>query len=174
MRIEVKQGDILMECADILICSANIYLNQSGGVGGEILRLHGDAMQQALRDHLIKHRLKFVKQGEVVETDGGGTNFRHVLHAVAVDAWYSSSSEVVANVLAKALRRSAELGAKKVAIVALATGYGRLSMRDFACGLFESIKHADLRVETITVVVQKEDQVREIRNVFSEKETSLN
>jgi hypothetical protein len=34
VRWTVKCGDILDEPADVLICSANIFLNLSGGVGG--------------------------------------------------------------------------------------------------------------------------------------------
>jgi O-acetyl-ADP-ribose deacetylase (regulator of RNase III) len=41
MEVEIKQGDVLEQGADVLICSLNIYLNLSGGVGGEILRRHG-------------------------------------------------------------------------------------------------------------------------------------
>lgn len=46
MRWIVKQGDILAEPADVLVCSANVSLNLSGGVGGEILRRYGDGMQK--------------------------------------------------------------------------------------------------------------------------------
>jgi O-acetyl-ADP-ribose deacetylase (regulator of RNase III) len=168
VRVEVKQGDILAESADVLICSANIYLNQSGGVGGEILRRHGDSMQQALHSYLVKHGLNFVQQGQVVETDGGGTNFQKVLHAVAVDGWYHSSADVVADVLEKALQRAAELHAKKVAVVALATGYGRLTMREFAQGFCNSIDRiGNLQVETMVVVVPREGQAEEIRTVIA-------
>jgi O-acetyl-ADP-ribose deacetylase (regulator of RNase III) len=116
MRIEVKQGDLLAEPADVLICSANIYLNLSGGVGGEILRRYGPGMQAALHRYLSDHQLKFVQRGDVIETDGGGSCFRHVLHAVAVDAWYHSSADVVASVVTKALQRAADLRAQKVAV----------------------------------------------------------
>lgn len=166
MQVEIKQGDVLKEPADVLICSANVYLNQSGGVGGEILRRYGNAMQLALHRYLVDHNLKFLQQGEVVETDGGGTGFQHVLHAVAVDAWYHSSAEIIARVLEKAFRLAAELGAKKVAVVALATGFGRLSMREFANGLRESIRNAYPPIETVSVCMEKVDQAEAIRAVL--------
>ena len=85
---------------------------------------------------------------------------------MAVDAWYHSSDDVVGNLLRKAFRRAADLRAQKVAVVALATGYGRLSMEDFARGLHSAIPSDDTTIRTITVVVQKQDQVREILAVL--------
>jgi O-acetyl-ADP-ribose deacetylase (regulator of RNase III) len=168
MRVEIKQGDVLKEPGDVLVCSANVYLNLSGGVGGEILRRHGDAMQRSLHRYLREHQLNFVPRGEVIDTTGNGTHFQHVLHAVAVDAWYCSSVDVIADVLKKAFRRSADLGARKVVVAALATGYGRLSMHDFGLGLRESVKDVYAPLATISVVVQREDQMQDIRDVLDE------
>ena len=41
MRVLCKAGDIVDEVVDVLISSGNIYLNLSGGVGGEILHRGG-------------------------------------------------------------------------------------------------------------------------------------
>jgi hypothetical protein len=48
MRWTVTHGDILDVPADVLVCSANVWLNLSGGVGGTILLRHGPAMQDQL------------------------------------------------------------------------------------------------------------------------------
>lgn len=61
-----------------------------------------------------------------------GTPYKAVLHAVAVDGFYASSSEVVRDLGEASLARAAMLGARRVALTALATGYGRLGMQDFA------------------------------------------
>lgn len=132
MKWVLTHGDILAVRADVLVCSANVYLNLSGGVGGEILRRHGDAMQKELHRYLDERRLRFVSPGAVVQTSSCGTPFRAVLHAVAVDAFYQSSPSVVGDVVASGLRAAANMGAASVALTALATGYGRLSMRQFA------------------------------------------
>ena len=66
MRWSVKQGDILDEPADVLVCSANPWLNLSGGVGGEVLLRHGPQMQQELHRLLAARGLRSVPQGEVV------------------------------------------------------------------------------------------------------------
>lgn len=132
MRWSITHGDILDLPADVLVCSANVFLNLSGGVGGAILLRIGPAMQQELHQHLANRQKKFVERGEVVEAAPHGLPFRTVLHAVAVDGFYRTSPEVVRAVVDKCLARAAALGAKSVSLTALATGYGRLSMDGFA------------------------------------------
>jgi O-acetyl-ADP-ribose deacetylase (regulator of RNase III) len=166
MRVEIQQGDILDHPADVLVCSANIYLNLSGGVGGEILRRHGTAMQTALHRHLADRGLRFVQQGDVVETEGFGTGFKHVLHAVAVDGWYHSSADIIANLVSRALDRAAKLGARTVALVALGTGYGRLTMEDFGRGLHRALARSDPPIESLRVVVRTDDQVATIKSIL--------
>ena len=125
MKIEVKTGDILNERSDVLICSANVYLNQSGGVGGEILRRYGNTMQQALREQLRSAGRQFVNQGDLIETPGFDTGFKYVLHAVAVNVWYETSAEIVQRLLVNAFARASALNSTKVTTAALGTGYGR-------------------------------------------------
>lgn len=135
MRWVLTHGDILDVPADVLVCSANVYLNLSGGVGGEILRRFGDAMQKELHGYLANLNLRFMKQGVVVPAASGGTRFTAVLHAVAVDGFYQSSPAIIQQTVGTALTMAASLGAGRVALTALATGYGRLSMRQFAEGV---------------------------------------
>jgi uncharacterized protein (TIGR02996 family) len=87
MRWAVKHGDVLDEPADVLVCSANVWLNLSGGVGGEVLLRHGPQMQLELHHYLADRGLRSVGQGEVVPCGPCGTPFKAVLHAVAVDCF---------------------------------------------------------------------------------------
>jgi O-acetyl-ADP-ribose deacetylase (regulator of RNase III) len=135
MRWSVKHGDILAEPADVLVCSANPWLNLSGGVGGEILLRYGPQMQQELHRHLADRGLRLLPQGEVVACGPCGTPYQTVLHAVAIDCFYDSSPEVIRSVVLRALSLAASRGAVKVALAALATGYGRMPIVDFARGL---------------------------------------
>ena len=168
MHVEVKHGDVLAEAANVLVCSANVFLNLSGGVGGEILRRHGDAMQAALHRHLSERGLRFVQQGDVVQTDGFGTGFTQVLHAVAVDGWYRSSADVIAAVLSRAFQHAAALGARKVAVVAVGTGYGRLSIEEFGHGFRRAVGREYPPVESASVVLPTESQAIKLRAIFSE------
>src|SRR3954470_16058184 len=83
MRWTIKQGNILDEPADVLVCSANVFLNLSGGVGGELLLRYGPEMQQQLHRYLTDRRLHFVQQCDVVPCGPCGTPYKAVLHAVA-------------------------------------------------------------------------------------------
>jgi O-acetyl-ADP-ribose deacetylase (regulator of RNase III) len=162
MQWTVKHGDILDEPADVLVCSANVWLNLSGGVGGEILLRHGPRMQQQLHRHLSERGLRFVQQGEVVACDPCGLPCRAVLHAVAVDCFYGSSPEVIGSVVCKALALAASLGARKVALTALATGYGRMSLADFARGLVPILSLEFPPVAEVMVCLRDRDDADEL------------
>lgn len=166
LRLVVKTGDALCEPADVLVCSANVFLNLSGGVGGELLRRYGDQMQAPLREFMQSRGIRHVPQGEVVSTPGFSGGFRHILHAVAVDAWYESSPAVVAEVLSKALSRCDALGATKVVLVALATGYGRLSFEDFATGLAAAAVERFGSVRDLCLVVRSVEAAERIAAVL--------
>src|SRR3954464_4082978 len=118
MRWVLTHGDILDVPADVLVCSANVYLNLSGGVGGEILRRYGDAMQKELHGYLAGRTLRFVKQETVVPTASGGTRFSAVLHAVAVDGFYQSSPAVIRQTISTALTTAAGPPARGGGVVA--------------------------------------------------------
>ena len=89
-------GDLLDLSADALICSANPQLNLSGGVGGALLLRYGNAMQVFLHDWLRVSGQKFVTPGTIVAAPPCGSPYRVVLHAVAINALYNTSAELIA------------------------------------------------------------------------------
>jgi len=155
-------GDILDVPAEVLVCSANVHLNLSGGVGGAFALRYGPAMQEGLHAELARRGLHFARRGEVVEMPPYGSPYRAVLHAVAVDAAYETSAEVVAAVLDECLRRSAGLGARSVAVTAVGTGYGRLSMAEFAEGLRQVMGQDFTPVERIVLGMRSGHDAREL------------
>jgi O-acetyl-ADP-ribose deacetylase (regulator of RNase III) len=166
MRWTIKHGDILDEPADVLVCSANVFLNLSGGVGGAMLLRYGDAMQKELHRYLAKQNRRFVQQGEVVMTPPSGSPYQAVLHAVAVDGFYQSSPEIVGSVVAKSLAMAAGMCAKRVALTALATGYGRLSMRQFAEGISSLISSEYPPIREIVVCVRNKSNLDELTDAL--------
>ena len=162
MRWTINHGDILDEPADILVCSANVYLNLSGGVGGALLLRYGDQMQQELRRYLLDRDVNFVRQGEVVACGPCGTPYKAVLHAVAVDVFYQSSSVVIRATVREALRQAAVLGARKVALAAVGTGYGRLTMQEFAQGILPLLGQDVPPVEEVVVCVRNPQDAQEL------------
>lgn len=163
MRITVTAGDILDEPADVLICSANGKLEMTGGVNlAAWSRPGGPGIEAELQAHLRSAGSKWVPPGTVVVTGPGPLAFRHILHAVAIDAFYKSGVELVRTTLETAFARAASLGARSAAVTALATGYGRLPMADFATALRMAAAEEHPPLEDLRVVVRHESEVREI------------
>ena len=54
----LKHGDLLDEPADVLVCSANVFLNLSGGVGGAFLLRYGGQMQEELHRYLAQRQIR--------------------------------------------------------------------------------------------------------------------
>lgn len=163
MRWRLRQGDILDVPADVLVCSANVYLTLSGGVGGAFLLRYGPEMQAALERYLLDRGIRHVERGTVVEMPPCGSPYRAVLHAVAVDGFYASSGEVVGEVLSASLQRAAELSSRTVALAGLAMGYGRLPVAEFAAGLGRVVGCAFSPVEEVVVCLRSTEDVEELR-----------
>lgn len=119
----------------MLICSANVSLNLSGGVGADLLGRYGPRMQAELHKVIAGRTPRAARFGEVIAYSGSELPYKAVLHAVAVDGWYHATPESVQETIATALRMAAELAAKKVTLTALATGFGDLTLPDFANAL---------------------------------------
>jgi O-acetyl-ADP-ribose deacetylase len=131
----VKCGNILDEPADVLICSANVSLNLSGGVGADLLQRYGPKMQAELHKLIAKRSPRAAMRGEVIEYVDEALPYRAILHAVAVDGWYESTPKVIQQITALALVKAKGLGARNAALTALATGFGNLSLEQFAEGV---------------------------------------
>lgn len=160
----LRCGDILDTPADALVCSANVQLNMSGGVGGAILLKCGNEMQRELKAFLEENHLTTVPPGTIVETPPCGTRFQFVLHAVAVDAFYETSADLIESTLRQALRRCAEKKAKTVALTALGTGFGRFPLSDFALILRKLSRESFAPIKTVILVLQNPQDVQEIAN----------
>ncbi|HET6248757.1 MAG TPA: macro domain-containing protein [Tepidisphaeraceae bacterium] len=165
-RWKLTHGDILDKPADVLVCSANVYLNLSGGVGGALLLRYGDAMQRELHRWLAERNRRFISPGMVVATSPCGAPYRAVLHAVAVDAFYQSSPALIRSAVLTAMEMSANLSAKRVALAALATGYGRMSMKQFAEGIAPLIGSPHLPIDDVTICVRTAADAEELANAL--------
>jgi O-acetyl-ADP-ribose deacetylase (regulator of RNase III) len=157
MNVRIVVGDVLDEPADVLISTANPQLNLSGGVNGAILRRGGEAVQEELHAHLKRLGRPQVNPGTVVVTGPGPLRFQHIIHAVAIDAFYGSSVELVAETIVRALTAAGELGARSVAMPALATGYGPLEIQEFGDALRLALSRCDNPCDSLTVVVRKQE-----------------
>lgn len=159
VRWQVHHGDLLDVPAEVLVCSANVYLTLSGGVGGALMLRYGTAMQESLSSHLVERGVKHVDRGDLIEVPSCGTPYRVVLHAVAVDGFYDTTVEVVAELLRRSLRRAAEIGAERVALAALATGYGRRPIEFFAAAVNKVIDEDFAPLRRIVVGLRSRHEV---------------
>jgi O-acetyl-ADP-ribose deacetylase (regulator of RNase III) len=170
-KISIKIGDLLDETADVIISTANPWLNMSGGVNGAILSRGGQSIQEELHTYLRTIAQSAVEPGTVVITSPGPLHAKQLLHAVAIDPFYDSSVELVRQTLERALSIAKGLEARTVAMPTLATGYGHLTMEQFSLGLAGAMDSDWTPIETLTVVVQKPENADLLRQfVGSEQE----
>jgi O-acetyl-ADP-ribose deacetylase (regulator of RNase III) len=170
MRWLLNHKNILDEPADVLVCSANVNLTLSGGVGAELLSRYGNTMQSALQKMLQIRNPHCARRGEVIPYSGTELPYKLVLHAVAIDGWYDSTPQVVGDVTRTALRMAAKKGARKVALTALATGFGRLTFAQFAAGIRPLLKETFPPLEEVVICLLLDFEVAELARHIPEIE----
>lgn len=164
----MAQGDILASQADVLVCSGNVQLNLSGGVGGAILVKYGPEMQEHLWEYLKENRVAVVLPGTVVLVPACGSQFKLVLHAVAIDAFYESSAELIISTISQALEIAAKNGMKTVSLAAFATGYGRFPISGFAECVREIIGENLGKLESVTIFLSNPATVEDFLEAFEQ------
>lgn len=172
MRWLLKQTNLLDVLADVLVCSANVSLNLSGGVGADLLERYGSAMQKALHEMLAKRSPKAARRGEVFPYGGPEIPYRAVLHAVSVDGWDHSNSSAITDIARRALKMAADYEAKRVALTVLGTGFGDLSFGDFAEGIRPVMKEECPPIETVTLGLLLEFEIAALRKCLPQIECS--
>jgi len=167
MTIIVKVGDVLDEQTDVLTCSANPWLNLSGGVNGAILLRGGQSIQDELKRYLKTNGRPAVEPGTVVRSGPGPLAVKHILHAVAIDPFYGSSVSLVQKTIESALGIAQSLGARTVAMPMLATGYGPLTAQQFATALSPIARHDWPPIEQLIVVVRRDEDAEVVRSAVA-------
>ena len=160
--IKVVVQDLLDATADCMLCTANPWLNMSGGVNAAILGRGNMAIQRELHAHIAARPVKYVDAESVVETSTGDLNVDMLLHCVAIDGFYHSDSAMITRVVDRALTLAAQRGCETVVMPTLATGYGPLSMRQFALGLRPLLARSYAPITDLTVHVLKQRHADEI------------
>ncbi|SMP60249.1 O-acetyl-ADP-ribose deacetylase (regulator of RNase III), contains Macro domain [Neorhodopirellula lusitana] len=173
MKIHTRVGDVLKVAADVLISTANPWLNLSGGVNGAILSAVGPKIQEELHAYLKSQANSAVSAGSVVRSRAGNLPFHFILHAVAIDPFYDSSIELVRKTVVSALDLAIKAGAKTISTPTLATGYGPMSIADFGTAIAPLA--SDLRFDglSLTIVVRKEEHRSELSQAISAARTEV-
>jgi O-acetyl-ADP-ribose deacetylase (regulator of RNase III) len=167
MQLIITHGDILSISAQTLICSANVGLRLTGGVGGAIRLKFGDAVadriQVELETYLRTHGIANANVTDVIPTSGGGSPFQSIIHSVAMDGTYDSSIEIIRQTVAKAL---ALCSTPHVALSALATGYGRMTLTQFGRAIAPLLHTEHSPIQTLTICLRHEDQAQELHRAL--------
>ncbi len=126
IRVRVIKGDIAeVECCAV-VNAANNHLWMGSGVAGALKKAGGADIE---REALGKGPIEI---GSVVETKAGNLSAKWVIHAAVMGQKLETSAEIVSRATSNALRLSERLGVKRIALPALGTGVGALSMEDCA------------------------------------------
>jgi O-acetyl-ADP-ribose deacetylase (regulator of RNase III) len=125
-RIEVWNGDICDLEVDAIVNAANLSLWMSTGIGGEIKRAGGDAIEFAAV------RQAPVPLGGAIVTPAGRLAARAVIHAVSLDRDRRTSAEVIDRAVRSAIARARDIRAVSVAFPAMGSGVGGFPLDESA------------------------------------------
>jgi O-acetyl-ADP-ribose deacetylase (regulator of RNase III) len=125
-RIEVWNGDICDLEVDAIVNAANLSLWMSTGIGGEIKRAGGDAIEFAAV------RQAPVPLGGAIVTTAGRLAARAVIHAVSLDRDRRTSADVIDRAVRSAIARARDIKAASVAFPAMGSGVGGFPLDESA------------------------------------------
>ncbi|WP_164102523.1 macro domain-containing protein [Candidatus Laterigemmans baculatus] len=168
LRWEVAHSDLLDASAAGLLCSANPNLNLSGGVGGAFSLRFGGAMQSFLHEYLRSNGLRHIEPGNAVVAPSCGSPFAAVAHAVAIDAFYDTTTDLVLRTYDSAIRVLADRGCSTIAAACLGCGYGRMSDADFAVVAEELFTRSYPGVERVTLMTTNAHLFEAIRKIAAD------
>jgi hypothetical protein len=94
MKVQIAVGNVLDFSADVLISTANPWLNMSGGVNAAIHERCPE-IQTELHAILKTKSIASLPPGSVVRTSAGSLPFQNIIHDIAIDAFYDSSIELI-------------------------------------------------------------------------------
>jgi O-acetyl-ADP-ribose deacetylase (regulator of RNase III) len=168
MNVVVAVGDVLDTPADVLISTANPWLNLSGGVNGAIGQ-RCPQIQAELHAYLDARGQSSVPATSVIRTSAGSLPFLHIIHAVAIDPFYDSSIQLVARTLIAAFDLAETLAARTISLPTLATGYGPMSIESFGLSFVEAaVDRFDF--DNVTIVVRNAENAETINSVIAANE----
>ena len=162
----VSSTEIIDAKADGLICSANPYLNLSGGVGGAFLLRYGAEMQEVLHCHLRSTGRRFVDPGKAVLAPPCGSTYKAIAHAVAIDAFYDTNCDFIRSAYENAIGQLAAASCRTIVAACLACGYGRCSIARFVESIEPLIARPYPHVDTITLVTTNTELANAIATVI--------
>jgi len=150
--LDLVQGDITKQKTEAIVNAANSSLGGGGGVDGAIHRAAGPELVQASRP------LAPCPPGQAVITPGFRLKANWVIHTVGpiYRGGQAGEAEVLANAYRNSLHLALDRGLTSVAFPSISTGvYG-----------YPVDQAAQVALDTVTSVLQKQEQLRLVRFVL--------
>ncbi len=136
-RIVIEEGD-LTDCAvDAIVNAANTTLQLGSGVAGAIAEKAGPSVQAECDRH------GSIGLGEVALTGAGDLPAAHVIHAASMELGSSTSEEALRQVTRAVLDLAEAQGFKTLAMPAIGTGVGGLSVQRCAEIMLAEVQAAE-------------------------------
>jgi len=119
--IVIKQGDITLEDAEVIVNAANTGLRGGGGVDGAIHRAAGPSVMAECR------KIGHCATGDAVITNGGMLKAKKIIHTVG-PVWHGGKNrepELLRSAYIHSLKLAKQNGLRTIAFPAISTGvYG--------------------------------------------------
>lgn len=133
-RVRIELGDIAQSECEAVVNAANHELWMGSGVAGAIRKAGGSGIE---REAVAQGPIAV---GESVITGAGNLKALHVIHAAAMAAGRRSSPESVYAATASALKLASDKSIDSIALPALGTGVGAVSLADCARAMFRAVR----------------------------------
>jgi O-acetyl-ADP-ribose deacetylase (regulator of RNase III) len=156
-RIRLEVGDITEAEVDAVVNAANTELLLGAGVAGAI-RAKGGPSIQAECDAIGP-----IELGSAAITGGGNLPARHVIHAASMSLGGSTTEDSLRASVRRSFELARENGLRSIALPAVGTGIGALSLRRCAEIMFEEAQRhldAETSLEDIRFVLVEEPAYR--------------
>lgn len=125
--LELKQGDIINEICDAIICPANSFGYMRGGLAQSIRIAGGDIIEEQAKNKAP------ISLGDAVITSGGSLKVKFIIHAPTMALPMGpATKENVSKAIMASFTCAANHGLQSLALPAMGTGTGWLPYVDSA------------------------------------------
>ncbi|MEV0896815.1 O-acetyl-ADP-ribose deacetylase [Actinoplanes sp. NPDC049802] len=154
MRVELIEGDITAQSADVIVNAANSSLLGGGGVDGAIHRKGGPEILAETRMLRASRYGRGLPVGQAVATTAGRLPARWVVHTVGpVFSAAEDRSELLRACYTNSLQVADELGAESIAFPLISAGVYRWPVEDAVRQALSVLRDAEPRSVRAAVLV---------------------
>ena len=163
MKVVLTEGDISAQKVDAVVNAANDHLWMGSGVAGALKRRGGDSIE---REAVAKGPLD---KGCSMSTGAGNLPARYVIHAVVMGQDLVTDTGIIVKATRTAVLLAEALELRTVALPALGTGVGGVSLSDCANALKQSLlqlEHVLSNVEEVRIVLYGREAYEEFSRAW--------